>query len=101
MLTPFVEFENDPKPGPATPNPPVTAPAAAPATPSFLPPPVPAVPENVQHPLVNGPATPITIPDHVPTYSAGGTITGPLPEHEQYFERLIDEANARDPLFQG
>jgi hypothetical protein len=101
LLTPFVEFENDSKPGPATPTPPATAPAAAPATPSFLPPPVPAAPENAQHPLINGPATPSTIPDHVPTYSAGGTITEPLPEHEQYFERLIDEANARDPLFQG
>jgi hypothetical protein len=113
LLTPFVEFEDDSKKGPVNPNPTVTAPAAAPATPSFLPPaaapatpsflppPVPAVPENVQHPLINGPATPVTIPDHVPTYSAGGTITEPLPEHEQYFERLIDDANARNPLFQG
>ncbi|RFP63655.1 hypothetical protein D0N36_18390 [Hymenobacter lapidiphilus] len=105
LLTPFVEFEDDSKQGPAKPNPPVTAqpvnaPAAA-ATPSFFPPAVPAVPENAQHPLINGPATPITIPDHVPTYSPGGTITEPLPEHEQYFERLIDEANARNPLFQG
>jgi hypothetical protein len=104
LLTPFVEFEDDSKPGAATPNPPVSAPApaaAVPASPSFLPPPASAAPENVQHPLINGPAAPITIPDHVPTYSAGGTITGPLPEHEQYFERLIDEANARNPLFQG
>jgi hypothetical protein len=101
LLDPFVEFENDPKQGPAKPNPPVNAPATAPATPSFLPPAVAAAPENIQHPLINGPGTPVTIPDHVPTYSAGGTITGPLPEHEQYFERLIDEANARNPLFQG
>ena len=101
LLTPFVEFEDDSKQGPATPNSPVTAPAAAPAKPSFLPPPVPAVPENAQHPLINGPATPVTIPDHVPTYSAGGTITEPLPEHKQYFERLIDDANAHNPLFQG
>jgi hypothetical protein len=101
LLTPFVEFEDDSKQGPAQPNPPVPAPASAPATTSFLPPPVAAAPENVQHPLINGPAAPITIPDHVPTYSAGGTITEPLPEHEQYFERLIDEANARNPLFQG
>jgi hypothetical protein len=101
LLTPFVEFEDDSKQEPAKPNPLITAPAAARATPSFLPPPLPAVPENAQHPLINGPATPITIPDHVPTYSAGGTITEPLPEHEQYFERLIDEANARNPLFQG
>jgi hypothetical protein len=65
------------------------------------PPPLPAVPDNAQHPLINGPAATITVPDHVPTYSAGGTITEPLPEHEQYFERLIDDANARNPLFQG
>jgi hypothetical protein len=102
LLTPFVEFEDNSKQGPATPNPPVTAPAVTPATPSFLPPPAaPAVPENAQHPLINGPTPTITIPDQVPTYSAGGTITGPLPEHEQYFERLIEEANARNPLFQG
>jgi hypothetical protein len=99
LLTPFVEFENDPKPGPAQPTPPASAPpVAAPVTPSFLPP---AVPENVQHPLINGPATPSTSPDPVPTYSAGGTLTEPLPEHEQYFERLVEEANARNPLFQG
>jgi hypothetical protein len=101
LLTPFVEFEDSSKPEPAKPNPPVTAPTGAPATPSFLPPPIPVVPENAQHPLINGTAAPITIPDHVPTYSAGGTITEPLPEHKQYFERLVEEANARDPLFQG
>jgi hypothetical protein len=101
LLTPFVEFQDDSKQGPAKPNPPATVPTAPPATPSFLPPPIPAVPENTQHPLINGPATPITVPDHVPTYSAGGIITEPLPEHEQYFERLIEEANTRNPLFQG
>jgi hypothetical protein len=101
LLTPFVEFENDTEQGPAKPDPPVTVPVAAPATPSFLPSPLPVAPENVQHPLINGPAIPITMPDQVPIYSPGGTITGPLPEHEQYFERVIDEANARNPLFQG
>jgi hypothetical protein len=101
LLTPFVEFEDASKKEPAKPNPPVSAPAAAPATPSFLPPIIPAVPENAQHPLINGPVAPVTVPDQVPTYSAGGTITEPLPEHEQYFERLIEEANARNPLFQG
>jgi archaellum component FlaC len=39
--------------------------------------------------------------NQTPTYSASGTLTGPLPEHEQYFERLIEEANAKNPLFQG
>ena len=28
-------------------------------------------------------------------------MAGPLPEHEQYFEKLIDEANKTDPFFQG
>ncbi|GAB3244864.1 hypothetical protein GCM10027346_42930 [Hymenobacter seoulensis] len=107
LLTPFVEFEDDSTQKPAPPNPPAVAPpvtappVAAPVTPSFLPPAAPAPPENAQHPLINGPATPIPIPDNLPTYSAAGTITEPLPEHEQYFERLIDEANARNPLFQG
>jgi predicted nucleotide-binding protein (sugar kinase/HSP70/actin superfamily) len=27
--------------------------------------------------------------------------TFPLPEHTQYFERLIEEANAKNPVFQG
>ncbi|TGE03848.1 hypothetical protein [Hymenobacter fodinae] len=100
LLTPFVEFEDESKQKPAKPTPPVPAPAE-PTSPSFLPPAVPAAPENAQHPLINGPTAPITIPDHVPTYSAGGTITEPLPEHAQYFERLVEEANARNPLFQG
>jgi predicted nucleic acid-binding Zn-ribbon protein len=37
----------------------------------------------------------------VPTYSPTGTLSGPLPEHQQYFEKLIEEHNARNPLFQG
>jgi hypothetical protein len=37
----------------------------------------------------------------IPGYSPGGTLTTPLPEHEQYFEKLINDANAKNPLFQG
>lgn len=37
----------------------------------------------------------------MPTYSPSGTLVDPLPEHVQYFERLIDEANTTNPTFQG
>ncbi|RNI22682.1 hypothetical protein [Rufibacter latericius] len=106
LLTPFVEFDDDKKNVPPKQNAPApsqgapTNPGPAPA-PSFQTPTVPAPDENVQHPLINGPSTPVTVLDQVPTYSASGTLTSPLPEHEQYFERLIDEANARNPMFQG
>ena len=96
LLTPFVEFDEDkkkqpPKPDngpkkPATPNVPVT--------------PQP-VDENPEHPLITGNKNAVDTVDQTPTYSPGGTIAGPLPEHEKYFERLIDEANAKNPLFQG
>jgi hypothetical protein len=61
----------------------------------------PPVDTNVQHPLINGPADVAAPPAQVPAYSPSGTLTGPLPEHVQYFEKLIDDANTKDPLFQG
>jgi hypothetical protein len=57
--------------------------------------------QPAHHPLVDegaGTAPPLT---QVPAYSPGGTITGPLPQHEQYFEKLIEEANNKNPIFQG
>ena len=98
LLTPFVEFEEENKKEPAKDNKPV-----APVTPTVKPVvklTVAPADENVQHPLFTG-NTAATTPDPIPTYSPGGTITGPLPEHQQYFEKLIDEANAKNPLFQG
>jgi hypothetical protein len=105
LLTPFVEFDEDKKKELARQHPPVTGqpapvnpgPAPSPSiTPSF-----PPKDEDVRHPLINSTPVADPIPDQVPTYSAGGILTRPLPEHEQYFERLIDEANANNPLFQG
>jgi hypothetical protein len=111
LLTPFVEFEDEKKKQGAAGNKqtaPVQKPAqqaTAPAAPTGTP----ATPaasvtgdENATHPLITSPAKAAATPAaHIPTYSPSGTITGALPEHEQYFERLIDEANAKNPLFQG
>ena len=55
---------------------------------------------NAEHPLITESTSPAA-PPPVPTYSPGGTMIAPLPEHVQYFERLIDKANAEHPLFQG
>ena len=121
LLTPFVEFEEDKNKGAAPqnkpnaapnqnkPNPapsqniPSAAPVAAPKPAPALARPVvpPPAMENAQHPLINGSSNQINTPNPVPAYSPGGTLTGPLPEHEQYFEKLINEANIKNPLFQG
>lgn len=62
---------------------------------------VPVADENANHPLITGSNNNINTGNQIPTYSPGGTIAGPLPEHQQYFEKLIDEANAKNPFFQG
>lgn len=92
LLTPFVEFDEDKKKELAKQNKPTTA--------SPIPTPGATQPadENAEHPLINSTVKPL---EQVPTYSPAGVIAGPLPEHEQYFEKLIDEANLRDPFFQG
>jgi len=60
-----------------------------------------ATPEIAHHPLVDeGIKTPEAL-KQVPAYSPTGTITGPMPEHEQYFEKLIEQANANNPIFKG
>jgi len=112
LLTPFVEFDDEGKKTPEKGNQPA-APASKPvpsATPvqaaTPLQPATPVAPvispavENVQHPLINGSSSVIAA-NQTPTFSPAGTIAGPLPEHQQYFEKLIDEANAKNPLFQG
>lgn len=108
LLTPFVEFDEDKKKESAGGNQPLSIPPKPAATPSIspVPPPIPPVAENAKHPLVTGTNSQVTPPSQppasqTPTYSPSGTLTGPLPEHEQYFEKLIEEANARNPLFQG
>lgn len=88
ILSPFVEFEEDKKKEPAKENkPPVISGYSTP------------VEENVEHPLITGTDGPAPTPAQTPTNRS--SITTALPEHVQYFEKLIDEANAKNSLFQG
>jgi hypothetical protein len=100
LLTPFVEFDEEKKKEAAKGNPPAAATqkpvGTAPVQSAPAPPDAP-----VNHPLISDTANTANAPAATPTYSPAGTIAGPLPEHEQYFERLIDEANAKNPFFQG
>jgi hypothetical protein len=73
------------KPTPATPAPNVAATVPA----------VQPLPQDAHHPLIDGSSSTIAA-NQTPTFSPAGTIAGPLPEHQQYFERLIDEANAKN-----
>jgi len=115
LLTPFVEFDEEkkdqPKENKQSPATQVTSPAPA-ASPASLKPTatatsIPAVmtsnvtTENAQHPLITGAIGSANSQNQIPTYSPAGTIAGPLPEHQKYFEKLIDDANAQNPLFQG
>ncbi len=91
LLRPFVEFDDEKKKGQqqgVQPTPPQGPKTEVPPAPE----------ENVQHPLItaNAPAA-----DPIPTYAPTGTLAEPLPEHEAYFDQLIDQANAQNPLFQG
>ncbi len=94
ILSPFVEFEEEKKKAPEKQNssPVTTAPAPEPG---YIPP----VPENVEHPLIN--ASNVPAPAPLQTTAAQPPTGSPLPEHQQYFENLIDEANAKNPLFAG
>jgi len=103
ILAPFIEFDNDKKEDrqkaskpPATTSTEKVVKAAHATQTSAAPSNV-----NVQHPLITGNDSSLSNPMQVPVYSPSGTIAGPLPEHEQYFEKLIDDANATDPFFQG
>lgn len=80
ILSPFVEFEDDKK------KEDVKETRVSPV-PGFD---ASAIPEKIEHPLVNTQAT------QPRSYNAA-----PLPEHVQYFEKLIDDANATNPFFQG
>lgn len=102
LLNPFVEFDADKKETSPQPGSPV-APAPPPATPVATPPPAnTAAPQPTEHPLIseNKPTTQGS-QVQVPTYSPSGTLIEPLPEHVQYFERLVEEANRTHPFFQG
>lgn len=128
LLTPFVEFDADNKqgqqPAPVVPpqaTPQQQKPKQAPVPPPPPPPqkqqqpkPQPQQPKPVtpmqppapppalgpaHHPLINSPGKDLT--GQVPVFSPSGTLVEPLPEHVQYFEKLIDDANRTNPLFQG
>ena len=108
ILTPFIEFDEDAKKKEeaAKGNKPATTPAATPSTQPVQPvAPAkvqPVADENAHHPLIDGNGSNTNnVPSQVPTYSPSGTIAKPLPEHQQYFEKLIDDANRTNPLFQG
>ncbi len=95
LLNPFVEFDEQKKTDAAKPVKPQVRPSA--------PPPVATThQEPAEHPLITGSNS--TVPNttaQIPTFSQSGGIAAPLPEHEQYFEKLIDEANLNNPIFQG
>jgi archaellum component FlaC len=60
---------------------------------------MPTAPLPVHHPMIDTPARDVA--DQVANFSPSGTLTEPLPEHVQYFEKLIDDANRTNPLFHG
>jgi chromosome segregation ATPase len=97
LLTPFVEFDADAKN--TTSQKPQAAPSPTPATAK----PAPALPQvPAEHPLINSNTpTPDPVQDEVPSYSPSGTLIEPLKEHVQYFEKLVEEANIKNPVFQG
>jgi uncharacterized protein YukE len=101
LLTPFVEFDEDQKKDQAKENKSATAASVPVATPASSNLKADAPDPNAHHPLIDSTPGVTSSAGQIPTYSPAGTITGPLPEHAQYFEKLIDNANATDPIFQG
>lgn len=97
ILSPFVVFEEDKKKEPVKENKP-----ASENKPSGVEDYGASIEENAEHPLITGGAiTNVTAPAQTQTTAPRFGTSAPLPEHVQYFEKLIDEANARNPLFQG
>lgn len=106
LLNPFIEFEDNKKKEASKTPPAARPPAPAPSAPVAPPPPpaaAPAGPEpKAEHPLITGSIqTQQPVEPPVPAYAPSGTLAGPLPEHVQYFEKLIDEANKTHAYFQG
>ena len=92
LLSPFIEFEDGTK---------KEAGKKPPAPPTPPNPPAVHNPGNaVRHPMITENTEAITA-TATPTYTPTGAIAEPLPEHEQYFERLIEDANTKNPMFQG
>lgn len=92
ILRPFVEFPEDQKPDAAKNNAPIAEPK----------PPTAASNTTVNTKPVQQSAASeydITVPP-LTNAPAPGSVTA-LPEHQTYFENLIEESNAKNPLFQG
>jgi len=88
ILSPFIEFEDDKKKEPVIENKPTPVPQYKPT-----------VEENAEHPLITEGI--VTSSPQVSSTVSQSSISTPIPEHQQYFEKLIDQANATNPLFQG
>lgn len=94
ILSPFVEFEDDKTKEAVKENKPATE-----NKPSVVPDYNAPIEEKVEHPLITG--TNVTATTRPQAAAPHSGISVPLPEHVQYFEKLIDEANAKDTFFQG
>jgi hypothetical protein len=97
LLSPFVEFEDDKKSEQPKENQQALT-GAGPVDVSSAQQ-IPLDP-NAHHPIIDGPDN-IKPVDTVLNYSPAGTLAAPLPEHVKYFEQLVEEANAKMPVFQG
>ncbi|MEP6736393.1 MAG: hypothetical protein ABJA70_12780 [Chryseolinea sp.] len=115
LLSPFIEFDEQKNaqtkssgpPPPATKTAQTSEPASAPK--SVAPPsskvsaaPLPTAQgsQQVEHPLIPNNKTGIDL-NETPKYSPSGMLTGPLQQHEKYFEELIEKANQTNPFFAG
>ncbi len=88
ILSPFVEFKDEKKK------------ESLPETkPTVIPDYSAPMEEISKHPLING--TNVTAFSPSPATATGNNTIKVLPEHKLYFEKLIDDANAKNPLFQG
>lgn len=94
LLNTFVEWDEDKKDVGGKENPPPVVLLQATATLAAAP------DENAYHPLINAAPKP-TEAAQTPVYSPSGTLAKPTPEHQQYFEQLIEEANRTNPIFAG
>lgn len=90
ILSPFVEFKDQPAKEPVYEDKPAVIPS--PVTP-FVP-----APSAVDHPLFTATGISPSAPSQAAAPRTGVTA---LPEHRQYFEKLIEDANAKNPFFTG
>lgn len=95
ILKPFVEFDEDLNKEKEAKD--KTSPPASMVRENKIPLPY----DETSHPLIDEPEKKQLQADPVPTYAPSGTMDKPLPEHILYFEQLIDQANANNPVFSG